>query len=691
MPGWSSLDQARLLSSADYNTPWDLLLASMFVFMMQLGFAMLETGVVRAKNAVNILTKNCIDVFLSTMAWWCTGYMFAFGKSRFGGLIGLESGLSFMYWKVDPAMETGPAENELPPEVWFFQLVFCSATSTIVSGGVAERAQLTGYTIFTLVMTGIIYPVVVSWVWNADGWLVNLDPPFVDFAGSGVVHLTGGMGALVGAQVLGARFGRFFNFSKDGSFRPNSLPLCGLGTFILWVGWYGFNCGSAVALGGEGASRLANVVAIHTTMGAVFGGIGSTFCSLVIRPATDHEKKKTSKGTWFQRLLSWPVVIFRRIRSRPDFLDVCNGILGGLVAITAPCASVTTPYAAFIGFCGGILVNVGTWLLILLQIDDPIGAWPVHGFCGSWGIISTGLFDWQQGFLTTGQVKFLGIQVLGVVCIASWAAFMSFITFYSLKKAGLFRVKVSEEIKGLDAVEEEIDENRRFCTFLSHKWEPEDSSGVIGGENHRRCLLIHEALVSQGFSPWLDTDGGCRDNITSDICAGIDKSDTFTVVVTKEYCEAVMEGTGNYCGAEFNYANLRMGAEKMCAIVLSKEMLDTANWAGPVGFRLGGSLYVDFSEVNWGEDDDHVSECPVFQNCCYQLGQQILRRGAKVEVKRRGSKDVQQEQKGEEGRDRQISGGTNDSTKKLVTPEDIKISMEPSSAKQENTWVEETV
>eukprot|EP00425_Heterocapsa_triquetra_P001072 CAMPEP_0195053704 /NCGR_PEP_ID=MMETSP0448-20130528/2744_1 /TAXON_ID=66468 /ORGANISM="Heterocapsa triquestra, Strain CCMP 448" /LENGTH=458 /DNA_ID=CAMNT_0040083035 /DNA_START=68 /DNA_END=1441 /DNA_ORIENTATION=+ len=353
-----------------------LIICGALVMFMQAGFAMVESGCCRAKNVQNILMKNLCDVCVGTICWYAFGWTVAYGGpldedsgTRFisngNNFMGTEQYFGHEFSEID---ENGNF-TELPFTAlgWFFQWAFCSAAATIVSGGVAERANFPGYLIYSIFMTTFIYPVIVAWTWGY-GWLsagednIN-DAGFMDFAGSGVVHMTGGVGALVGAICVGPRAGRF---ESPEDFQPHSLPLIVLGTFILWFGWYGFNCGSTLGMSDAATGAMAAQVAMNTTLSASMGGI--------------------------------TVLILRLcLLKKYDIGGMCNGILAGLVSITAGCGNVESGSALIIGLLGGFVYQGTSSLLQKLKVDDPIDAFAVHGASGAWGVMAAVFFDWGTG------------------------------------------------------------------------------------------------------------------------------------------------------------------------------------------------------------------------------------------------------------------------------------------------------
>jgi Amt family ammonium transporter len=397
------------------NTVW-VLVTAFLVFFMQAGFAFVEAGLTRSKNTVNILFKNIIDFVFATLAFWAIGYAFMFGADV-GGFIGASGFL------LDP---TGAEDVAGLPVLafWLFQLVFAGTAATIVSGAMAERTQFISYLIYSFVISAIIYPIAGHWVWGG-GWLATLGnlgltggASFRDFAGSTVVHSVGGWIALVGALFLGPRLGRF---AKDGT--PKAIPghsisLATLGVFILWLGWFGFNPGSQLAATGPNADAIS-LVAANTNIAAAAGAIGALITA------------------WL-------------LTKKPDLGQTLNGILGGLVAITAPCAWVTPAASILIGAVGGVLVVFGALWLERARIDDPVSAVPVHLFNGLWGTLAVGLFATDTGLLTTGQPGQLIAQVVGIVAFAVWCLATGAAMFYGIRATVGLRVSRQEELKGLD-------------------------------------------------------------------------------------------------------------------------------------------------------------------------------------------------------------------------------------------------
>lgn len=384
------------------DTSWTLLGAAL-VFFMQAGFAMVETGFTRSKNAGNIIMKNLMDFSLGTPIYWLIGF-----GIMFGGTSALIGGFDFM---------TNGGEGGFTTLI--FQTVFCATAATIVSGAMAERTKFSSYCIYSMVISAVIYPISGHWVWGG-GWLAQLG--FHDFAGSTAVHMVGGVAALVGAAFLGPRIGKYDKNGKPKAIPGHSLTLGALGVFILWFCWFGFNGASTVAMT-NGAYESAASVYVTTNMAAAVATV-TVMCI-----------------TWIRY-------------GKPDVSMTLNGSLAGLVAITAGCDMVTPLGAAIIGICAGFAVVFGIeFVEKVLKIDDPVGAVGVHGVNGALGTLLTGLFAKDQGLFYGHGAHFFLIQLLGVVCVIAWVAVTMTIVFFLIKHTIGLRVSEEEEIRGLDVME----------------------------------------------------------------------------------------------------------------------------------------------------------------------------------------------------------------------------------------------
>ncbi|PKM87398.1 MAG: ammonium transporter [Firmicutes bacterium HGW-Firmicutes-12] len=386
------------------DTVWTLL-AAFLVFFMQAGFAMVEAGFTRAKNAANIIMKNLMDFSAGSLIYWLFGFGIMFGVDK-AGLFGT-TGFAVM----DNFEHLG-----LSIPIWaflIFQTVFAATAATIVSGAMAERTKFFSYLLYSIVITAIIYPVVGHWIWGG-GWLSERG--MVDFAGSTVVHSVGGWAALVGAYLLGPRIGKY---TKDG--KPNAIPghnitLGALGVFILWFGWFGFNPGSTVS----GTTPDIAMIAVTTNLAAAAGAVATMVVS------------------WLKY-------------KKPDVSLTLNGALAGLVAITAGCASVSPVGAAIIGLLAGILVVFSVEFIDkFLKVDDPVGAISVHGVCGAFGTAMVGLLALDGGLFYGGGISLLTTQIIGIVSVFAWTGATAFILFSIIKATIGLRVSSEEEEKGLD-------------------------------------------------------------------------------------------------------------------------------------------------------------------------------------------------------------------------------------------------
>ncbi len=389
------------------------LIGAALVFWMQAGFAMVEAGFTRAKNAGNIIMKNLMDFCIGTVVFILIGFSLLLGEDV-AGLIG------------KPGFDIFTAYESFDWSNFVFNLVFCATTATIVSGAMAERTKFLSYCIYSAVISALIYPIEAHWIWGG-GWLSRIG--FHDFAGSCAIHMVGGVCALIGAKILGPRIGKFVT-DKDGkvtkvnAFPGHSIPLGALGVFILWLGWYGFN--------GAAATSVEQ--------------LGSIFLTTTVAPAV---------ATVVCMIFTWLKY------GKPDVSMCLNASLAGLVAITAPCDVTDAFGAVLIGIVSGFLVVFGVWLLdCKLHIDDPVGAVAVHCMNGIWGTIATGLFATTSapgselnGLFYGGGFKLLGIQLIGVASVAAWAAVTITIAFLIIKATVGLRVTEEEEIVGLDAQE----------------------------------------------------------------------------------------------------------------------------------------------------------------------------------------------------------------------------------------------
>lgn len=383
------------------NTVWTMV-AAFLVFFMQAGFAMVEAGLTRAKNASNIIMKNLMDFAIGSIAFFVVGYGLMFGTDV-GGVIGFSGFLG-----LDTIDRGVPIETFL-----IFQTMFCATAATIVSGAMAERTKFIAYVIYSAVISLFIYPVVGHWIWGG-GWIAQLG--FVDFAGSTVVHSVGGWAALTGAAVLGPRIGKYGKDGKPNAIPGHSITLAALGVFILWFGWFGFNPGSTLS----GMSPDIGRIAMTTNLAAAAGA-----CTVMTI-------------TWLRY-------------KKPDVSMTLNGALAGLVGITAGCASVSLVGSIFIGIIAGFVIVFGIEFIDkVLKVDDPVGAIGVHGLCGATGTLLVGLFAVDGGLFYGGGLGLLGVQALGVLAVAAWTLATTFALFKILKATVGLRVDREHEETGLD-------------------------------------------------------------------------------------------------------------------------------------------------------------------------------------------------------------------------------------------------
>eukprot|EP00928_Gymnodinium_smaydae_P017262 TRINITY_DN165_c1_g1_i2.p1 TRINITY_DN165_c1_g1~~TRINITY_DN165_c1_g1_i2.p1 ORF type:complete len:526 (-),score=92.01 TRINITY_DN165_c1_g1_i2:218-1795(-) len=415
--------ERRLLTSDDAATCLDtmwLLVAGALVMFMQSGFAFLEAGSVQKKNSGIVLLKNVIDVSVGTIMWWLLGYGFAYGKPDNFGMaaddnkfVGVHGFAGSGYVSLD---SSGSIDGTFHTKDWFFQWAFCATSATIVSGGVAERIKMPAYVIYSTFMSVVIYPFIVFWTWSGSGFL-TVDWGYSDFAGSGIVHLTGGVGALVGALCLGPRKGRWEN---PNDFAPGNMGLVVLGTLILWFGWYGFNCGSTLTFSDKATAISAASVAMNTTCSAAAGG------SIV----------------FLMRLYSADSATLKQY----DLGGMCNGILAGLVAVCAAVGDIESGMAMLIGTFGGIAYEVTHIVVLKLRIDDPLDAFAVHGAGGLVGCL-------VRPLLSSSGVNGTQMQgmAFGALIIILWSGGLSLLIFGALRLAGLLRASDEEELIGGDS------------------------------------------------------------------------------------------------------------------------------------------------------------------------------------------------------------------------------------------------
>jgi Amt family ammonium transporter len=424
------------------NTMWTLI-AAFLVFCMQVGFVMLEAGFARSRESINILVEGIVDTCICGITFWAWGFAFMFEPGN--GFIGLHG------WFLNGLADTYGSTGVPLLAFWVFQFAFADTCSTITSGAMVGRCGFVGDILYSIGVTGFIYPIIGHWAWGPDGWLAVMGTSFRDFAGSTVVHSIGGAISLIGAIALGPRLGRVFRRDGGGPMLPHNIILGAVGGLILWFGWYGFNPGSTLsALDAQGIGR----VSFNTTMAACSAGLTALFYA-------------------YMRVKKW------------DLSFTVNGFLAGLVAITCPCYWVSPTGAFFIGAVAGVVVIWATDFLEYVRIDDPIGAVPVHLVCGIWGTVSLGLFATGQygvptamgvdtsvlvkGLLYGGGSAQLIAQAIGSASVVGATLVASVVLMYAVKATGTLRVSREGEMEGLDSHEHGM---VAYPEYVIHGYEP---------------------------------------------------------------------------------------------------------------------------------------------------------------------------------------------------------------------------
>jgi ammonium transporter, Amt family len=416
------------------NTVWTVIAAAMVLFM-EGGFSLLEAGFVRTKNAVNVTMKIFVDLTIGALAFWIIGFAIMFGEDQ-GGLIGTT---------LFGSPEKISLSINLPSAAFvLFQMGFAVACISIVSGAVAERMNFKAYCLTAALICTIFYPLSGHWIWNSEGWLAQLG--MKDFAGSAAIHAMGGFMALAMAKILGPRKGRFNSDGSTNVFAPSNIPLASAGAFVLWFGWFAFNAGSTL----DASSASLAPIAINTMLAGAGGGAVALFLTM----------KKFGKT---------------------DPSMTINGVLCGLVSITAGCAFVSQWSAIIIGAISGMIVIYATLYIDNLKIDDPVGAVAVHGFGGIFGTIAVGLFDSSQGLLTTGDISLLVVQLLGALVVLTWGLIGGSIVSIICEKTVGLRASEKEEEEGLDMAYHGIpayNELERFTDLPTDLYDFEESTGI---------------------------------------------------------------------------------------------------------------------------------------------------------------------------------------------------------------------
>jgi len=548
-----SVEEITSLAEGGVFPVWFLIGAAL-VFFMQGGFAMVETGLTRAKNAGNIIMKNLMDFCIGTVVFILLGFSLMMGEDYVAGVIGVPS-LDIFRNFADYGFSSS----------FVFNLVFCATAATIVSGSMAERTKFSAYCIYSAIISLLIYPIEAGWVWNPQGWLAQLG--YIDFAGSSAIHMVGGITAFVGAAILGPRIGKYATDPKTGKKVAKAIPghsitLAALGCFILWFGWYGFN--GAAATDKDGLSQIF----LNTTLAPGFATVVAMFI------------------TWIKN-------------GKPDVSMSLNGALAGLVAITAPCANVDPLGAIIIGIVAGFLVVFAVEIIDQkIKVDDPVGAVAVHGVNGIWGTLAVGLFATEGGLFYGGGAAQLGIQALGVVAIAAWTAVTMFIVFKIIKATNGLRVTAEEEIMGLDLPEHGLPSS--YAGFL---FSPEaiESSVVIEAPDAEKVPVDAAIEVVHKRHPAADSEIAftkieivTRPNKLEDLKVAMNAVGITGMTVTNVMGYGMQKGNqAHYRGVELDVTFLpKVKLEVVVCKVPVETVIDTAKrvlYTGSIG---DGKIFV---------------------------------------------------------------------------------------------------
>lgn len=550
------------------NTIW-VLLGAALVFFMQAGFAMVETGFTRAKNAGNIIMKNLMDFSIGTPVFWLIGFGLMFGSNN--GFIGSISGI---------ASESNYGNGMLPDGVPFwayliFQTVFCATAATIVSGAMAERTKFISYCIYSLIISLVVYPISGHWIWSSEGWLCEMG--FHDFAGSTAVHMVGGVAAFVGALILGPRIGKYHKDGRARAIPGHSLTLGALGVFILWFCWFGFNGASTVSMEGD-AIISAGKIFVTTNMAAAV----ATVTVMII--------------TWIRY-------------KKPDVSMTLNGSLAGLVAITAGCDTVSPTSAAIIGVIAGFVVVFGIELVDkVLKVDDPVGAVGVHGMCGALGTICVGLFsdgagtEWK-GLFTGGDAHLLGIQALGMICVIAWVVVTMTIVFQIIKHTIGLRVTEEEEVLGLDSTEHNLanaysdfaSSPERSVFLGSFADSPAAPSEIPAAPSKAVPVEYKTSAPADGTQPKLSKITIlCKQNKFEELKSALNEIGVMGITVTQVLGCGVQKGAAKmYRGTEVDVVLLpKVKVEVIVSAVPVAQVVETAKKALYTGNIGDGKIFV---------------------------------------------------------------------------------------------------
>ena len=558
---------ATMFNVGDGNGIWYLIGAAL-VFFMQCGFAMVETGFTRAKNAGNIIMKNLMDFCLGTIAFVLLGFGLMLGEDTFFGLIGVPN--------LDVLTQLSSFDRCAE---FVFNLVFCATTATIVSGAMAERTKFISYCVYSGVISALIYPIEAHWIWGG-GWLSQIG--FHDFAGSCAIHMVGGISALVGAAILGPRIGKFTKDKNGKITKVNAIPghnitIGALGVFILWLGWYGFN--------GAAAKSVEQ--------------LGSIFVTTTIAPA----------------LATVVCMIFTWLKyGKPDVSMCLNASLAGLVAITAPCDTVSPVSAAIIGIVAGILVVVGVEFIDqVLKIDDPVGACGVHMLNGMWGTIAVGLFSdgtcGEKGLFTGGGAHLLGIQLLGMVSVIAWVAITMTIVFQIIKHTIGLRASEQEEILGLDVTEHGlVSSYADFAPAMSQamlSYTKDDAKSVVKVDKSTEPVVpVEKAIKVESYATDAPSADGtpkmtkvaiiCKQQKLNDLITALEDIDVTGVTVTNVLGCGMQKGQPEYYRGAVVETNLlpKVKVEVVICKVPTRAVIDAAKAALYTGHIGDGKIFV---------------------------------------------------------------------------------------------------
>lgn len=550
------------------NTIW-VLLGAALVFFMQAGFAMVETGFTRAKNAGNIIMKNLMDFCIGTPLFWLFGFGIMFGDGKFIGA----------YKGIADSTYASAAPDGVPFFAFLiFQTVFCATAATIVSGAMAERTKFISYCIYSAIISLLVYPIEAHWIWGG-GWLADLG--FHDFAGSTCVHMAGGVAAFVGAAILGPRIGKYDKNGKAKAIPGHSLTLGALGCFILWFCWFGFNGASTVSMEGD-AIPLAGKVFVTTNLAAAV----ATITTMIF--------------TWIKY-------------KKPDVSMTLNASLAGLVAITAPCDTVSPVSAAIIGIVAGILVVVGVEFIDqVLKIDDPVGACGVHMLNGMWGTIAVGLFSdgtcGEKGLFTGGGAHLLGIQLLGMVSVIAWVAITMTIVFQIIKHTIGLRASEQEEILGLDVTEHGlVSSYADFAPAMSQamlSYTKDDAKSVEVDKSTEPVVPVEKAIKVESYATDTPSADGtpkmtkvaiiCKQQKLNDLITALEDIDVTGVTVTNVLGCGMQKGQPEYYRGAVVETNLlpKVKVEVVICKVPTRAVIDAAKAALYTGHIGDGKIFV---------------------------------------------------------------------------------------------------